>query len=131
MEVAHEAKRSYRALYNAADTDCVNFIMSVIDETWYKELEDADKFYTNMTAQQLLEHLEDHCTGLHSIDAVDIRFFMQTFWTDAEGVPQYINRMEAAHKKSVRTLLPVTDVFMQTISFGAFLTSVEYPNNMR
>ena len=54
--------------------------MSVVDETWYKKLEDADRLYTNVTAQQLLEHLEDHCTGLPAIDAVDIPSVMQTFW---------------------------------------------------
>ena len=62
--------------------------MSVVDETWYKELEDADMFYTNVTVQQLLGHLEDPCTGLHAIDAVDIPSVMQTFWTEVEGVPQ-------------------------------------------
>ena len=62
--------------------------MSVVNETWYKELEDADTFYTNVTSQQLLEHLEDHCTGQNAIDAVDIPSTMQTFWTEDEGVPQ-------------------------------------------
>ena len=56
-ELAHKVKRSDRALYDAAETGCVNFIMSVVDETWYKELEDPDTFYTNFTALQLLEHL--------------------------------------------------------------------------
>ena len=78
-ELAHEAKRSDRALYNAADTGCVNFIMSVVDKIWYKELEDADTFYMNVTAQQLLKHLKDHCTGLYAIDAVDIPSVMQKF----------------------------------------------------
>ena len=102
-ELAHEAQKPDRALYDAADTGCVNFIISVVDETWYKEVEDADTFYTNVTAQQLLKHLEDHCTGLHEIDSTGIPSVMQTFWTESEGVPQYINRMEAAQKKSVRT----------------------------
>ena len=56
---------------------------------------------------------------------------MQTFWTEAEGVPQYINRMEATQKKHVRTLLPVNDVVMQVIAFRAILESGEYPGNMR
>ena len=56
---------------------------------------------------------------------------MQTFWTKAEGVPQYINRMEAAQKKSVRTPLPVTDAVMQAIAFRAILTSGEYPDDIR
>ena len=56
---------------------------------------------------------------------------MQTFWTEAEGVPQYINRIEAAQKKYVRTPLPVTDVVMQEIAFRAILTSGGYPDDMR
>ena len=44
--------------------------MSVVDETWYKYLEDADMFYKKVTAKQLLEQLEHHCTGLHAIDTV-------------------------------------------------------------
>ena len=71
-ELAHEAKRSDRSLYDAVDTVCVKFIMSVVNETWYKELEDADTFYTNVTVQQLLKHLKDHCTGLHAVDSVNI-----------------------------------------------------------
>ena len=48
---------------------------------------------------------------------------MQTFWTEAEGVPQYMNIMEAAQKKYVRTPLPVTDAVMQVIAFMAILAS--------
>ena len=78
-ELAHEAKRSNRALYDAAYTGCVNFVMFVVNETWYRELEDAGTFYTNVSAQKLLEHLENHCTRIHDIDAVDIPSVMQTF----------------------------------------------------
>ena len=35
-ELAHEAKRSDRALYDAANPGFVNFIMYVIGKTWYK-----------------------------------------------------------------------------------------------
>ena len=56
-EGKHEAKRNERALYETADTSCKNFIMEVVDETWYKELKDPDTFYTNVTALKLLDHL--------------------------------------------------------------------------
>ena len=46
-------------------------------------------------------------------------------------MPQYINRMEAAQKKSVRIPLQVTDVVMLAIAFRAILTSGEYPDDMR
>ena len=56
---------------------------------------------------------------------------MQTFWTEAEYVPQHINIMEAAQKKFVRTPLPVTNVVMQSIAFRSILVSGEYPDDMR
>ena len=56
---------------------------------------------------------------------------MQTFWTEAEYVPQHINIMEAAQKKFVRTPLPVNDAFIQAINFRSILASGEYPDKMR
>ena len=46
--------------------------MEVVDETWYKELEDPGTFCTNVTALKLLDHLTEFCPGLHTINAVDI-----------------------------------------------------------
>ena len=51
--------------------------MEVVDETWYKELKDTDAFYTNVTALKLLDHLNKFCSGLHTIDAVDIPQLMK------------------------------------------------------
>ena len=44
-EGKHEAKRNDRKLYKTADNSCKNFIMEVVDETWYKELKYPDTFY--------------------------------------------------------------------------------------
>ena len=84
----HEAKRNDRALYKTSDTSCKNFIMKVVDKTWYKELEDPDTFYTIATALKLLDHLTEFCSGLHTIDAVDLPQVMKTLFSDAEGIPQ-------------------------------------------
>ena len=69
--------------------------MEVVDETWYKELEDPDKFYTNVMALKLLDHLQ-------TVNAVDIPQVMKTFFIVAKGIPQFINAMEAAQQKSKR-----------------------------
>ena len=37
-EGKHKAKRNDRQLYETADNACRSFIMTVVDETWYKEL---------------------------------------------------------------------------------------------
>ena len=56
-EGKHKARRNDHQLYKTADNACMNFIMEVVYETWYKELEDPDTFYTNVTALKLLDHL--------------------------------------------------------------------------
>ena len=70
--------------------------MDVFDKTWCKELEDPNTFYTNVTALKLLEHLTKFCSGIHTVDVVDIPQVMKTLFGDAEGIPQYINAVEAA-----------------------------------
>ena len=94
----HEASRNERALWKTADTACKNFIMEVVDETWYKELKDTDAFYTNVTALKLLDHLNEFCSGLHTVDSVDIPLLTKTPFTNADGIPQFVNAMEAARR---------------------------------
>ena len=104
-EGKHEARRNDRQLYETDDNACRNFIMEVVDETWYKELEDPDTFYTNVTALKLLDHLTEFCPGLHTANAVDIPQVMKTLFSDSEDIPQFINAMEAAQQKSKREKL--------------------------
>ena len=68
--------------------------MTVVDETWYKELEDPGTFYTKVTAIKILEHLKEFCAGLHTVDAVDIPQLTKELYKDSDGVPQFINAMD-------------------------------------
>ena len=83
--------------------------MEFVDATWYKELEDPDTFYTNATDLKLLDHLTEFCSGLHTVNAVDITQVTKTLFSNAEGIPQYINAMEAAQRKPKRAKLVITD----------------------
>ena len=57
-------------------------IMSVVGETWYKELEDPDTFYTTVTALKILDHLTEFCAGLHTVDADNIPHLMKSLYKD-------------------------------------------------
>ena len=83
----HEARKNDRQLYETADNACCVFIMTVVDETWYKELKDPDTFYTKVTSLKLLDHLTEFCAGLHTVDAVDIPQLMKEIYKDSDGVP--------------------------------------------
>ena len=90
--------------------------MAVVDEIWYNELQDPDTFYTNVTALKLLDHLTEFCSGLHTVDAVDIPQVMKNIFSDAEGIPQFINSMEAAQRKSKCAKLVINGEYMHTVA---------------
>ena len=97
--------------------------MEAVDETWYKELEDPYTFYTKVTALKLLDHLTKFCSGLHTIDAVDIPQVTKTLFRDAEGIPQYINAMEAAQRKSNQAKLVIHNEYMHAVALKSLLQS--------
>ena len=116
-----KAKQNDRQLYKTANNSCKNFIMEVIDETWYKDLKDPDNFYTNVMALKLLDHLTKFCSGLHTVDAVDIPQVMKTLFNSAKWNPQFINAMEAAQKKSKRAKLVIHDEYMHALALKLLL----------
>ena len=97
--------------------------MTVVDERWYKELEDPDNFYTKMTALKLLKHLTEFCAGLHTIDALDIPQLMKDLYKESDGVPQFINAMEAAQRKSKRAKLVINDEYLHAVALKLLLQS--------
>ena len=90
--------------------------MEVVDKTSYKELENPDTFYTNVTALKILYHLTEFCSGLHTVDAVDIPQVIKTLFRNAKGIPQYINAMEAVQKKSKRAKLVILDEYLHAVA---------------
>ena len=70
----------------------------MVDETWYKELEDPDTFYTNITALKLIDHLTEFCLEFHNVSSMEIPQLMKTLFTDAEEMMKFINAMEAAQQ---------------------------------
>ena len=99
--------------------------MKVVDETWYKELEDPDTFYTNVTALKLLDHLTEFCLGLHTIDAVDIPQVMKTLFSDVEVIPQFINAMEVEQQKSKHANMVIHDEYIHAVALKSLLQPIE------
>ena len=130
-EGQHEYKQNDRPLYKTADTACKNFIMEVFDKTWYKELEDPDTFYTNFMALKILDHLTIFCSGIHTIDDVDIPQLMKTLFTDTNGIPQFINMMELAQQKSKWTKPSIQDKYMHAVALKSLLKLGEYETETR
>ena len=105
--------------------------MEVVDKTWYKELEDPNMFYTNVTALKLLDHLTELCLGLRTVDAVNIPKVMKTLFSDVEGISQFINAMKAAQRKTKRAKLVIHDEYMHDVALKFLLQSGEYKQETR
>ena len=105
--------------------------MTVADETWYKELEYPDTFYTKITAIKLLKHLTEFCAGFRTVDAVEIPHLAEELYKDSDGVPQFINAMEAAQRKPKRAKLVINDEYLHAVALKSLLQSGEYETETR
>ena len=79
------------ASYEAAKRTVAKFIRDAVNEIWYRDLRDACSFYTNVTASQLLTHLNANCGGLPPSELVNLPTEMMGYYAEAEGIPTYIN----------------------------------------
>ena len=95
--------------------------MTVVEETWYKDLEDPDTFYMKVTSLKLLDNLTEFCAGLHTVDAVDIPQLMKELYKGSERVPHFINTMEAAQSKSKRAKLVINDEYLHAVALKLLL----------
>jgi hypothetical protein len=53
-EAAHKLKLKDFANYEAAERGCSKFLRDVVDEVWNNDLKDADTFYTQVMAQDII-----------------------------------------------------------------------------
>ena len=56
---------------------------------------------------------------------------MKTLFTDAKGIPQFINAMEAAQRNSKREKLVIQDEYMHAVELKSLLQPGEYETEMR
>ena len=56
---------------------------------------------------------------------------MKIIFSDSEGIPQYINEMEEAQRKSKRAKLVIHDEYMHAVALKLLLQSGEYETETR
>ena len=68
---------------------------------------------------------------LHAVDAVDIPQLMKILFTDSNGIPQFINEVEAAQQKSKQAKLVIQDKYMHAVALKLLLQSGKYKTEKR
>ena len=126
-EADHAVRVRDFASYEAAERATAKFIRDAIDEIWYRDLRHARSFYTNVTAKQLIDHLDANCGGLHPSKLINLPTEMMSYYAKAEGIPEYIDMLEDAQRKLERGNLPMTDDQLLAIASTAVLASEHFP----
>jgi hypothetical protein len=128
VESAHQAKLDNYASFEAAKHGAAKFLRKVVNEVWYNDLKDADTFYTKVTAREIIAFLDANSGGLHAIHMISLRTNMHNYYTQADGIPQYINMLEDAQKKATRAGMPIANVKLMMMASAAILAAQHFPH---
>ena len=102
-------------------------MLAVVADTWVRELQDTDSFYTEVRPEDLFSHLQAGCTGRHTLDLLALHNEMQFYHLEVDGIPKYINMLEDAQRQAVREGQKITDKTLLLFSSTAMLTSEWFP----
>jgi hypothetical protein len=69
-EAAQKSRLDEYANYEAAERGVTKFLRNVVSKIWYKDLEDADLFYTKVTAIDIMALLRRHDYPPHEYDSI-------------------------------------------------------------
>jgi hypothetical protein len=125
MEAANKNMCSDYECYDTAKRATVKSLQDLVDKTWYKDLKDAESFYTKVTAFDLLDHLNRNCGGLHAIDLVHLNTAMMGYYAEAEDILED-NMLEDAQCKAEQAKMPIAHVQLVAIASTAVLASQDY-----
>ena len=126
MEAAHKLLLHDYATYLAAERGVAKFIRDVVDETFYKDLEDPVSFYNKITAAELINHLRLNCGGVEPENLVALHTEMSSYYANCDGIPEYIIMLEKARLKFARADLPMSDKQLLIIANASVYGSQDF-----
>jgi hypothetical protein len=129
-EAAHKSRLDDFAHYKAAKRGVAKFLHDVVDKIWYNNFEDANLFYTKVTAIDIMALLDANSEGLHAVDMITLRTNMIQYYVQTEGIPQFIVMMEDAQKKAKRVGMPIADVELVMMASVAVLGAQHDPRKV-
>ncbi len=130
MEAAHKARLDNYASYEVAERGAAKFLQETINKVWFKDLKDANSFYTKVLAFEIISFLDANSGGLHAIDMISLRTNMHQYYIQADGIPQYINMLEDAQKKVKRAGMPIADIELVMMASAAVLAAQQFPREV-
>jgi hypothetical protein len=126
-ESAHCAHLDDYASYEAAKCGAAKSLHEVVNKVWYKDLKDADTFYTKVLALKIMAFLDANSRGLHAVDMITLCTNMHEYYVQADGIPPYIIMLEEAQKKAKRAGMPIANIELVMMALVAVLAAQHFP----
>ena len=129
-KAVHQAKLEDWKFFDCAQRELRTFILSCVDDTWIHELKDPITGYDHVPPHGIMEHIWKSCSGLHSIDVLSLRTKMMYMHEDTTGIPEYINALEDAKKRSERadSAHAFTEHNLMLVAVRALFTTQQFPS---
>ena len=80
----------------------------------------------NVTAKDLLDHLDTNCGSLHPSKLVNLPIEMMGYYIEVDGIPKYINMLEEAQCKLAHANLPLSNDRLLAIAFMTVLATEHF-----
>ena len=68
LEASHKARHADRATFYTVRRETTQFVLTIVADTWVRELRDSNTIYTEVDPRDLFAHLQAGCTGRHALD---------------------------------------------------------------
>ena len=91
-------------------------LIAAIEDTWLLPLKEETTFYNKVPLRDFFTLLKGGSGGLEATDIVSLLSATLGWWAEDTHVPEYVNRLEEAQRKSIRASLPIDDKWLAAIA---------------
>ena len=99
------------------------FLVADVGDTWFLPLKEESTFYNKVPLRDFFAFLKGGSGGLESTNIVSLLCTTLGRWADDPHVPEYVNHLEDAQKKSVRVKLLIDNKWLAAIATGSLLAA--------
>ena len=103
------------------------FLVAVVEDTWPLPLKEDTTFYNKVPLSDFFARLKGGSRSLEATDIVSLLSATLGWWAEYPRVPEYVNRLEEAQRKSVRASLPIGDKWLAAIATSSLLAAGSFP----
>ena len=120
------AKIKLQRLVKTVERAGREFFKAVVEETWIFPFKEESTFYNKVPLRDFFDHLKNGSGSLEATNNVSLLSSMLRWWSNNPRVPEYVNRLKDAQKKSIGANLPISDMWISAIGTGSLHAAVRF-----